>query len=632
MKKTNANKGLIQALPALISDNLTAAGNPEISAKKILGTLKHSSSNAGLPREYENSLNGLRYTKGDGMTLCSTPVIPYCIYSNESGDGSLGIGLMTINVTGKVVCKRLELEAFGKEGRGLSDLISAGFGLSSSPQTQKYFEIFVHKAMGMDLPRVMVLKGMGFSDRYNAFLHGSMPLLREDAEFVSLVGQGSRNDRIYPTGTHQQWMSLIRENVHGRPQVFALCASLASMLLKPAEMDVSMFHFYGGSTTGKTILLQLAMSVHGSGSEPGQRSSHILRWNTTANALERSLADYSGLVACIDELGAHSNRGFSSTLYNITSGESKIRMGKTLEVRDNFTWNTIILSSGEMSLSEKLASEKEILTGGLEHRTISIKVMPEDSHSLLPKDETISMETLINWADTLKSGLSECHGTTGKLFISHFLAQEDNNNVLLPADEIHQQLHQMIADETDSFISQLEESDDDNKSINLSSIQKRAMKRFALVSVAGKLAVQWDILPFTEEQIEESVLMLAADWLDNAQNRYDPEKSFMIALRYWLLNHLDTQFSILDKKNNDLLGSSRSGYIDKKTKDILIYKDAFSAICKKHNMDDTNGAKALYKSGYLKPESKGHFPKRKRIGMVQGFYHIDYSFMDSDFS
>lgn len=106
----------------------------------------------------------------------------------------------------------------------------------------------------------------------------------------------------------------------------------------------------------------------------------------------------------------------------------------------------------------------------------------------------------------------------------------------------------------------------------------------------------------------------------------------MIALRYWLLNHLDTQFSILDKKNNDLLGSRRSGYIDKKTKDILIYKDAFSAICKKHNMDDTNGAKALYKSGYLKLESKGHFPKRKRIGMVQGYYHINYSFMDSDFS
>jgi len=631
MKKTNADNVLIQALPALISDNLAAAGNPETAAKKILGTLKHSSSDAGLPREYENSLHGLRYTKGDGMTVCSTPVIPYCIYSNESGDGSLGTGLMTINVTGKIVCKRLELEAFGKEGRGLSDLISAGFGLSSNPQAQKYFEFFVHKAMGMDLPRVMVLKGMGFSDGYNAFLHGTMPLLREDTGFVSLVGQGSRNNRIYPTGAHQQWMSLIRENVHGYPQVFALCASLASMLLKPADMDISMFHFYGGSTTGKTILLQLAMSVHGSGSEPGQGSSNILRWNTTANALERSLADCSGLVACIDELGAHSNRGFSSTLYNITSGESKIRMGKTLEVRDNFTWNTIILSSGEMSVSEKLASEKEILTGGLEHRTISIEVMPEDSHSLLPEDETVSMETLINWADTLKSGLSEYNGTAGKLFISYFLAQKDDNNVLLPADEIRQQLHQMITDETDSFISQFEESDDDDKGISLSAIQKRAMKRFALVSVAGKLAVKWDVLPFTEAQVEDSVLMLACNWLDNSQNRYDPDISFMTAFRTWLLNTLNTQFSTLGK-NDDLLVSSRSGFLDAKTKDILIYKDAFSAICLKHHMSVTNGAKALCKSGYLKPESEGHFKKRKRKDMEQDYYHIDRSFMNSDFS
>ncbi|MBS0893257.1 DUF927 domain-containing protein [Tatumella sp. JGM130] len=636
MKKTNAEITLTQALPECIKENLTEADNPEITAKKILETIRtsgHSGSVAGLPHGYENYPHELRYTKGDGIMLCSTPVIPYCIYSNESGDGNLGIGLMTINVTGKIVYKHLGLSAFGKDGRGLSELISAGFGLGSGPQPQKYFESFVHKAMRMVLPRVIVTDGMGFSEGYDAFLHGTMPLVRDNTRFVSLVGQGSRNKMIAPLGTHQQWMTLIRENVHGYHQVFALSASLASMLLKPAGMDISMFHFYGGSTTGKTILLQLAMSVHGSGNEPGQKGSNILRWNTTSNALERSLADFSGLVACIDELGAHNNRGFSSTLYNITSGESKIRMDKTLEVRDNFTWNTIILSSGEMSVSEKLSSNKEVLTGGLEHRTISLEVMPEDSRSLLAEDEDVSMEALIGWADTLKSGLSEYYGTAGKLFISHFLTQKDDNGVLLPADNIRQQLHQMITDETESFISQLEESDDDDddKAISLSAIQKRAMKRFALVSVAGKLAVQWGILPFTEEQIEESVLMLAYHWQNNTQSRYDPETSFMTALRTWLLNNLHVQFSTLGIKD-DLLVSSRSGFLDAKTTDILIYKDAFSALCAKHNMSVAQGAKALCDNGYLTPESEGHFKKRKRRGMEQDYYHIHRSFMNSDFS
>lgn len=634
MKKTNAEIALIQKLPDLISQNLAAADGPELAAKKILEAIQasdNSGCNKGLPLGYENFTQELRYTKGDGITICSTPLVPYCIYSNESGDGNLGIGLMTINFAGNIVCKRLELDAFTQDGRGLSELISAGFGLSSWPQSQRLFENFVRSAIRMGLPRVMVMRGMGFSDGYDAFLHGTMPVLRKNAGFVSLLGQGAKNNVITPSGTHEQWMTLIRENVHGYPQVFALSASLASMLMKPLGEDISMFHFHGGSTTGKTVLLQLAMSVHGSGNEPGQMGSNILRWNTTANALERLLADSSGLVACIDELGAHSNKGFSSTLYNITSGESKMRMTKTLEVRDNFTWNTLILSSGEMSVSEKLASNKEVLTGGLEHRTISIEILPEDSRSLLPEDEEVSMAKLMSWADSLKSGLSQHYGTAGKLFISNFLTQTDDRNVLLPVTEILKQLRQKIIEETESFIRQLEECNYGNKVTGLSAIQKRAMKRFALVSVAGKLAVLWDVLPFTMEQIEDSVLMQACNWLENTQNRYDPETAFMSALRSWLLNSLNSQFSTLGIKD-DLLVNSRSGFLEAKTGDILIYKDAFSAICSKHDLSVAKCAKALCVNDYLIPESLGHFKKRKRKDMEQDYYHIRRSFMNSDFS
>jgi hypothetical protein len=50
------------------------------------------------------------------------------------------------------------------------------------------------------------------------------------------------------------------------------------------------------------------MSVHAHGGEPGSHPDvAILRWNTTDNALELNLSEFSGLVACIDELGAYND-------------------------------------------------------------------------------------------------------------------------------------------------------------------------------------------------------------------------------------------------------------------------------------------------------------------------------------
>jgi hypothetical protein len=116
------------------------------------------------------------------------------------------------------------------------------------------------------------------------------------------------------------------------------------------------------------------------GGEPGSHPDvAILRWNTTDNALELSLSEFSGLVACIDELGAYNDRKFSSLLYNITSGRAKVRLDKSVRRRKPVLWKMNILSSGEMSIPEKLASHNEQLQGGQEHRAISLNILPEDA-------------------------------------------------------------------------------------------------------------------------------------------------------------------------------------------------------------------------------------------------------------
>ncbi|WP_241585849.1 DUF927 domain-containing protein [Rosenbergiella epipactidis] len=550
MTNTNAKEVLIKQLPTLISNNVVVHSQLEAKEQaKLNAIITNNKSNdpTGLPKDYEHREGELFCTKGNGTKICSTPVLPYCIYTNSTEDGDLGVGIQAANFTGKILSKPVMLDAFGAYGKGVNNLISAGIGLPSMPQAQAGFEYFIKSAMKSSLPKVLVAKQMGFVGNNAAFLHGDMPLVQQLDGFATLQPAKDVGKKYQPSGSHDEWMSLIKENVKGCQQVFALSAAFASMLLDPAELDSCVFHFQGGSTTGKTILLQLAMSVHGSGCEPGQGDSNILRWNTTNNALERALADNSGLLSCIDELGALSAKGFSNILYNISSGTSKGRMNSSLGLQENFTWRSIILSTGEMSIMQKLESGKEPLPGGLEHRAISIEVEQYDAYSLL-EDEDVAITQVVQWADNLKSGLSQHYGHAGKLFMSRFLTQKDDEGNSLSIQQIFDNFKQMHIDATQELLDELAED-----GYELTGIQRRAMKRFGLVLLSGRLAVEWNILPFDEGTIESSIYYIVTNWLDDESCKYSPETIFIIAFRSYLLRRLNNAFPTLGIDNDSIV-------------------------------------------------------------------------------
>lgn len=626
MTNTNAKEVLIKQLPTVISNNVLVHSQIEAKAQAKLNTIiaqNKTNDTTGLPKDYEHRGGELFCTKGNGTKICSTPVLPYCIYTNATEDGDLGVGIQAANFTGKILSKPVMLDAFGAYGKGVNNLISAGIGLPSMHQAQAGFEYFIKSAMKSSLPKVLVVKKMGFVDDNVAFLHGDMPLVKQLQGFKALRPIQDVGKQFQVSGTHQEWMSLIKDNVRGGKQVFALSVAFASMLLGPAKLQNCIFHFGGGSTTGKTILLQLAMSVHGTGCDSGQGSTNILRWNTTANALEGSLAQSSGLIACIDELGALIVKDFSNLLYNITSGVSKGRMNSATGLQETLTWKSIILSTGEMSITQKLESVKQSMTGGIDHRAITIAVEQGDAYSLVV-DEEVTVEQVIKWADNLKSGLSYHYGSAGKLFISRFLDQKDDKGENLSMEEIRTNFKTALAKVNQELIDALEEDE-----YTLTIIQRRALVYFALVLLSGRLAVKWNTLPFDEQTINDSVYDIVTKWLDNVQNQYNPLMSFTVEFRTYLLRHVHNAFPKLKTKNHTVV-SKPLGVTDSDSEDVFIYKDVFREFCKSHDVKPSDGAKFLLSYEFLIPESEGHYIKRKRKGMEQGYYHIKRSFINSD--
>ncbi|MCR5835514.1 MAG: DUF927 domain-containing protein [Lachnospiraceae bacterium] len=108
-------------------------------------------------------------------------------------------------------------------------------------------------------------------------------------------------------------------------------------------------HISGDSTTGKTTALKLAVSLFGNVLD---NNSLFSSWNTTDNAMQEMLAGNEGIPVALDEAGMMRNKNRTALIYALSQGKEKQRMyfGKgNNEIR---TWNTLIISSGEIPIDD----------------------------------------------------------------------------------------------------------------------------------------------------------------------------------------------------------------------------------------------------------------------------------------
>ncbi len=573
----------------------------------------------GLPRHYVNTANGLFYIGGQKpVQVCTTPVVPVALFCGKDKESGLGIRLMTGNGLGKYVKALVRFEDIVQSGaQVVGKLADRGFCVGSSPQQFALFDRFLQRCRSLPLPVYLMADAMGFVSEDMAFLHGHEPVVTSLTGFDYLLPGFRVRPGLHKGGALEEWINLIRENVHGWAQTFALSASFASMLLVPAGMDVGMFHFHGVSTTGKTLLLMLAASVHGDGSEPGSGGNvNIIRWNTTPNAMERLLADYSGLVACVDELGASNHKQLSSLLYNITSGTAKERLTRSLTADESFKWRMFILSTGEMSISEKLAEQKAVLQGGQEHRAISMELLPEDAQK---PDEPVS-ETRAR-ADALKTGLAEVYGHAGPAFIGKLLSGKNTAGGL----RTYAEFSSWLQEQTDAYCNALEEALRD-EGRDITRVQRRGLKRFALVWLAGEKALKYGLLPFESDAVAESVMSAARRWLDDNQNQYNPVRNMLEELQLTLVTKSSRHFITLRDEHARCPGDMW-GFVHYKTGDFLIYESVFEKLCSEKGLKTVDVARPLERSGYLLGESAGHYKKRALKTMAQSYYQVKKAFL-----
>ncbi len=312
-----------------------------------------------------------------------------------------------------------------------------------------------------------------------------------EGEQVLFQHEGGAFPHTYGTsGTFAEWQRQIATPCEGNSRlVLALSCAFAGPLLKLFGEESGGFHLRGGSSLGKSTALEVAASVWGGGGLRG----NVQTWRATANGLEAIAARHCDAFLALDELGQADARAASEAAYLLANGQGKARANRKGSVRAAAEWNLVFLSSGELSLADKIASEGfgKRAMAGQEVRVIDLPADAGFGHGLFEKLH--GYESAAQLADHLKRTSKHLYGVPARAYLAWLVENIETAQSVL--SYVRTKLSADMA------------SEDGGGQV------ARVAARFMLVAAAGELAVRAGVLPWSPGEAERAALTCFRAWL-----------------------------------------------------------------------------------------------------------------------
>lgn len=331
----------------------------------------------------------------------------------------------------------------------------------------------------------------------------SIPIVYQSADVSTLM------DCINQKGTMADWKKHICDEAKGNPfLMFGVLMGLAGALLKPANVEMGGFHFYGLTTGGKTTMLQVAASVWGCGADPqmGPEVTSVRKWSSTASAFESLAEAHNDTLLCLDELEQCSAEELGKNIFLLAGGLSKSRATVTGGLRAVKTWRPMIISSGEKSIRHQMSQAGQEYKGGKAVRIADIPVDGDDGQRSIFKD-THGQEAKY-FGRNLKSACARYYGLAGPAFVAGLIADARK----VGWDKFCQILEDSLQ-ECEKEIKPKEKGS--GVELELSPESSRVLTRFALVVLAGRIANTLGILAWELPEVVQAVWYVRDRWLAN---------------------------------------------------------------------------------------------------------------------
>ncbi|GFM35963.1 DUF927 domain-containing protein [Desulfovibrio psychrotolerans] len=305
-----------------------------------------------------------------------------------------------------------------------------------------------------------------------------------------VVYQGLLHENLFrEQGSLADWQENVGCYCVGNSRfAFAVSAAFAGPLLKLVHGEGGGFHFYGGSSVGKTTIVEVAGSVCGGGGDKG----FVKQWRSTDNALEGLAYLHNDGLLVLDEVGQAQAKVAGETAYMLANGQGKSRASKTGAARNVATWCLVFLSTGELTMADKIAEDGRKAMAGQSVRVVDI---PADAGKGMKTLEALhTFASGGELANHFKAASKRFYGTPLRAFLSTLTSEPEK-----AAQRVTQHMEafckRYVPDGADGQVS-------------------RVARRFGLVAAAGELATEYSVLPWPTGEATRAAATCFAAWLN----------------------------------------------------------------------------------------------------------------------
>lgn len=357
-------------------------------------------------------------------------------------------------------------------------------------------------------------------DSFESFVLGDKVI--GAAKVLPMLAQGHGPSRhLAVKGSIESWRDSIGSKCQGNPlMVLAVSLAFSGPLLAVLHADGGGLHFRGTSSSGKTTLLRLAASVWGSRGLIGQ-------WRATSNGLEATASALNDMVLPLDEIAEIAPRALHEAIYMLANGRAKARMAKDATAADSASWRLALISSGEVSVAEKLKEASLDVMIGHEVRLIDIEA---DTRTHGVFDTLHGAKSAAAFADALRAAAQDHHGAVGREFVRKLSA--------LLQIKSPEMFERMVRGHVSAWLDALPSAPDGQ-------IQ-RVARRFAIIAVAGRLATAMKLTGWGETDAVDAAHAAFIDWYER---RFGDKRDAVDSVAKRLKAFLDAELSSLQHLN-----------------------------------------------------------------------------------
>jgi putative DNA primase/helicase len=496
-----------------------------------------------LPKGFDLNEEGLWYSRreGDAQDKIAGPFTVLGLARDPKGHG-WSVVLTWKDHDGKFHREVVpQAELIGEGAEHVRPLVWKGLWVSPKPAHKILLKEFF---LGLKCDMLMrLVKQAGWYEC--AFVLPTCTIGDTAGEQVMFDGNAEAA-RYATAGSLHDWKGMVAGPCEGNPlAVFAISVAFSGPVNDLLQGEGGGFHLVGSSSLGKTTLLMVAGSVYGGGSRMGFTHS----WHGTENGLESIARAHSGTILVLDEMGQADGRTIGSTIYMLINGNGRARATRNAELKSQASWRLMLLSSGELTLANKIAEGGRQPRAGQLARMVDV---PADAgRGSGAFEDTKGMDPAA-FSEALKENALRTYGTAGPAFIKGLA---ENPVAVEKTARIR------IREITSKLLEGIPPSDGQ---------AYRVATRFALVGAAGEVARAIMDLPWAEGEAEQAAMTCFQAWRSTRGGDGPGEfVAAMEALRAITESHGESRFrNLAPMASTDLASPVQHGTI----RDLLGYR------------------------------------------------------------